>query len=114
MHELGVVFNIIKIIKNVAKENELTNVSKVTLELGEVSTVIPEYLIDCWRWAADKEDLLIGAELEIETIPAVTYCNKCGKTYSTIEYAKICPYCGSEDTWLLQGNEFNIKEIEAY
>ena len=24
-----------------------------------------------------------------------------------------CPYCGSEDTWLVQGNEVNIKEIEA-
>ena len=25
-----------------------------------------------------------------------------------------CPHCGSEKTWLLKGNEMNIKEIEAY
>ena len=24
---------------------------------------------------------------------------------------KRCPRCGSEDTWLIQGNEFIIKEI---
>ena len=40
-------------------------------------------------------------------------CENCGKPYGTVEYGKICPYCGSEKTFLLQGNEFNIKEIEV-
>ena len=31
----------------------------------------------------------------------------------TVEHGKICPYCGSEHTYLQQGNEFNIKEIEG-
>ena len=26
---------------------------------------------------------------------------------------KICPYCGSEHTYLIQGNEHEIKEIEV-
>ena len=36
------------------------------------------------------------------------------KTYPTMEYKKICPHCGSENTFLVTGNEYNIKEIEAY
>lgn len=113
MHELGIVFHIIKSVESVAKENDLSEIASVTLELGEVSTVIPSYLTDCWKWATDKTDILKGARLEVETIPAVTYCEECGKTYGTVEHGKICPYCQSDRTYLLKGQEVNIKEIEA-
>ncbi len=113
MHELGVVFHIIKGVEKVAEENDLTEIASVTVELGQVSTVIPRYLTDCWRWAADKNDLLRGAELLIEEVPAITYCEACGKTYGTVEYGKTCPHCGSGQTYLLQGNQVMIKEIEA-
>ena len=53
------------------------------------------------------------AKLKIETLEAVTYCVDCQRTYSTMKYKKICPYCNSENTYLLTGNEYNIKEIEA-
>lgn len=113
MHELGIVFHIIKTIEEVAAEQELTKVSKVVVQVGEVSTVIPEYLEDCWKWACKKSQLLDGSELVNEPIEAVTYCEDCGKTYETVKYAKICPYCSSENTYLIQGNEVQIKEIEA-
>lgn len=53
------------------------------------------------------------AALHIETVPAVTHCGGCGRDYDTVPQGRTCPYCGSEDTWLVQGNEVNIKEIEA-
>lgn len=111
MHELGVVFYVIKDVKKVAEENQVEQVETVTLEIGEVSGVVHEYLIDCWNWAVKKEPLMEQAKLLIETIPAVTFCEDCGKNYETVKYAKVCPYCQSEHTYLLQGNEFNIKEI---
>ena len=37
MHELGIVFHMIKTVERIAEENVLTSVSSVTLELGEVS-----------------------------------------------------------------------------
>ena len=40
MHELGVVFHIMDNLEKVAEENEVKGISKVVLELGEVSTVI--------------------------------------------------------------------------
>lgn len=114
MHELGVVFHIMDSMEKVAQENEATGISKVVLELGEVSTVIESYLQNCWKWAAGKRELFADAELIVETLPAITYCEGCGQTYPTVEHGKICPHCKSPDTWLLQGNEFNIKEIEIY
>ena len=47
MHELGVTFSIMDSLEDVAAKNKAGHVSKVILELGEVSTVIPEYLTDC-------------------------------------------------------------------
>ena len=44
MHELGVVFQVMKTVENLAVENNLTEIKSVTLEIGEVSTVIEEYL----------------------------------------------------------------------
>lgn len=113
MHELGIVFHIIKVVERVAEENKLTSVSQVSLELGEVSGVIQKELTDCWKWAVKKTELLKDAELLIETIPAVTFCESCRKTYETVSYGRICPYCQSERTCLAQGNEINLKEIKA-
>ena len=114
MHELGIVFHIIRSVEKVAVENDLEKVSAVVLELGEVSGVVPDYLTDCWRWAAAKSELASGSELRIETLPAVTRCGGCGADYPTVAHGRTCPRCGSGDTWLLTGNEVNIKEIEAY
>ncbi len=113
MHELGVTFHIMDTLERVAKENQVEKINKVTLELGEVSTVIPEYLTKCWGWASKKRPLFDGAELIIEKWPAITYCEDCKETFSTVEHGKICPHCKSENTYLLQGNEFNIKDIEV-
>lgn len=114
MHELGIVFHVLDRIEELVKENNLTKVQRVTLELGEVSGVIPHYLTDCWDWAAKKRSKpLQGSYLEIIDMPAVTYCESCQKTYPTVEYGKICPHCQSPNTYLLTGNECSIKEIEA-
>ena len=113
MHELGTVFYVLDRVEELVKEHELEKVGSVTLEVGEVSGIIPRFLTDYWEYAKKKTTYLQEAELKIETIHAVTYCQNCGETYSTVEFAKICPHCKSDNTFLLTGNEYTIKEIEA-
>ena len=113
MHELGIVTHVIRSVEEVVAQHSLTSVSSVTLEIGEVSGVVPGYLTDCWNWAVKISDLLRGSVLKTEMFPAVTQCGGCGRTYPTVENGKICPHCGSEDTWLLTGNELSIKEIHV-
>ncbi len=113
MHELGVVFHIMDSLEAVAQENHVTRVQSVTVEVGEVSTVIPDYLTDCWQWAVKKRPLLQNCRMEVEILPAVTWCDSCKTEYATVQHGRICPHCGSEKTWLLKGNELNIKEIEV-
>ena len=113
MHELGTIHYVIDTVEKLAVENELTKIGSVTLEVGEVSGIIPRFLTDYWEYAKKKTTYLQEAELIIETIHAVTYCQNCGQTYPTVQYATICPHCGSDNTFLVTGNEYVIKEIEA-
>ena len=111
MHELGVVFHIADSLAKIAEENHVARISRVTLQLGEVSTVVPEYLTDVWNWNCKRTPLLTGCALEIERIPAVTHCGACGQDYPTVPQGKRCPRCGSEDTWLIQGFFINGGEV---
>ena len=113
MHELGIVTHVADTLEDVAKENNLTKIGSVTLEVGEVSGIMTEYFIDCWDYFKVKKPLLEECTLKLETTPAVTHCENCNKEYPTVKYGKTCPYCGSGETFLLSGNECSIKEIEA-
>ena len=113
MHELGVVKHVMKTLEDVAKENDVDKILSVTLQIGEVSGIINEQLTDCWQWYSDKTDLFKGSRLKIETMPAVTFCESCKKEYETVKYGRICPYCGSPETYLVTGNQFEIKEIDV-
>ena len=106
-------YHIIRDVENVARANGVGRVSSVTLLLGEVSGVVPDLLLDAWRWAADKKPITEGAELIVEPVEAVTHCEACGRDYGTVEHGKTCPHCGSGETYLLQGQEVMIKQIET-
>lgn len=113
MHELGIIVYITKTLESVAKENNLSEIGSVTLEVGEVSTIVPEYLTDCWEYYKKKFPLIEKSEMKIEMMPAVTYCENCGRTYPTVKHGRQCPHCGSWETCLAAGDECNIREIEA-
>ncbi|MBQ9648420.1 MAG: hydrogenase maturation nickel metallochaperone HypA [Oscillospiraceae bacterium] len=113
MHELGLVNYVVKQVGKIAEENQVKRITSVTLEFGEVSGIVTSYLYDYWKWYTKKFPMFDGAELRCETIPAITWCDDCKQTYPTVKYGKTCPHCGSGNTWLQQGNEMNIKQIEV-
>ena len=113
MHELGIVMHVVDQVEKVAVENNVERVIKLTLEVGEVSSIVPELFTECFEWAKKKTELLKDTELELILLEAVSYCRDCKKTYKTTEHAKECPHCGGNDTYLVTGNEMNIKDMEV-
>lgn len=95
MHELGVTFHIMDQLEKIAQENDVERVRKVVLELGEVSTVIESYLQSAWTWAAKKRPLFEKAELIVETLPAVTYCEVAGKPIPRWSMGKPAPFAAT-------------------
>lgn len=113
MHELGTVLYVIRAVEDVCRKNKLVTVRRVTLEIGEVSGILPEFLTDCWEWARKRSDFIRYAELKCESVEAVTLCLDCQKHYPTVKHGKFCPHCHGDNTVLETGNEYNIKEIVA-
>ncbi|MBR4622955.1 MAG: hydrogenase maturation nickel metallochaperone HypA [Clostridia bacterium] len=113
MHEMGIVLHIAKTLNETAEEEKITKIGSVTLQVGEVSGIMTDLFVDCWNYFKVRNEILKESELKLETLPAVTFCGDCEKTYPTIRYGRQCPYCGSYETWLVTGNECIIKEIEA-
>ena len=113
MHELGIVMQVVAETEKAAKESGCEKVIKLRLEVGEVSSVVPELFRDCFEWAKKKTEFLRECELELIILEGISYCRDCKKTYKTTQYAKECPHCGSYNTYLVTGNEINIKDIEV-
>jgi len=113
MHEMGIVLHLAKTLDETAKEEQLQKIGKVVLQVGEVSGIMTDLFTEAWDYFKGRYPVLKESELVLEQIPAVTWCDNCKSEYETVRYGKECPYCHSGETWLLQGNECVIKEIEA-
>ena len=91
MHELGILVHMAKTLKSLAEENQLTEIGGITLEVGEVSGIVPEYMTDCWAYYRKKEDIMKNSELKIEITPAVTICENLWKNLSNRKIRKTVP-----------------------
>lgn len=112
MHELGVVFEVVKTIEDFARTNGLKEIDTIVLQVGELSSMIPKYLKDCFPAAIDGT-ALVDTKLKIEILPGNGMCNKCHKVFNILKNMSICPHCQSEEWELISGKEFMIKEVIA-
>lgn len=112
LHELSVVFEVVKTVEKIAIEQQLTKIDTLILQIGELSSMIPRYIEQCYPAAVDGT-LLKDTKLKIEIMPGNGICKECHKVFNIIENESTCPVCGSESWELLCGKEFMIKEIIA-
>ncbi|MEA4895561.1 MAG: hydrogenase maturation nickel metallochaperone HypA [Oscillospiraceae bacterium] len=112
MHELSVCFEVVRTLEELVAENGLNEVQSVTLEIGELSSMIPKYMEECFPAAVDGTRFE-HTRLEIEVISGLGRCNRCSRLYQLLPAEGICPECGAKDFAVISGTEFNIKEILA-
>lgn len=112
MHELGVVIEVVKSVERVVAENSLSKVDTLVLQIGELSSMIPKYIEQCFPVAVDGT-ILEDTKLEIEILPGNAICKDCNKVFNILENNSTCPKCDNKDFDILGGKEFMIKEIIA-
>ncbi len=112
MHELGIVFEVIKKVEGISVEYDIApeDIAAVVLEIGEASTIVPRYLRECWPAAIDRT-AYEHVELQTEIILATVSCKSCGQVYEYLKNDRKCPSCASQEAVMLKGREFQIKEI---
>ncbi len=108
MHELAVTQNIVAIVSEKAGKQKVT---RVKLEIGMLSAIVPDAIRFCFDVCA-QDTLLEGATLEIEEIAGRGKCQHCSEEMQLSLLAGICP-CGSRDIVCLAGQELNIIEMEV-
>ncbi|MBD2359046.1 hydrogenase maturation nickel metallochaperone HypA [Tolypothrix sp. FACHB-123] len=107
MHELGITQNIVAIVQEHANGKK---VSRVLLEIGQLSAIMPDAIRFCFDICA-QGTVLAGAKLEILEIPGLAECCQCGAKIPLEKPFGICQ-CGSVQLNLITGEELKIKEIE--
>ena len=112
MHELGVVCEVLKTVQKIIEEEQVSEVEKIVLQVGELSGIVPSYLEECFP-AAVYKTAFENTKLEMEVIPGEVKCKNCGKEFNGFAYNLKCPVCASEQLEALSGREFIIKEILA-
>lgn len=112
MHEMGIAMQIIEIATaSIPEDMHGCRVSHVNLEIGKLSTIVPDSLTFCFEIAA-QDTPLSDATLVIDIIPVTATCNDCN-THFTIETpAFSCIKCNSGSIEMSTGRELDIKSIE--
>jgi len=108
MHEMGITQSIVAI---VAEEAAGRKVTRVTLEIGKLSAIMPDAIRFCFDLVAEGS-ALDGAILDIIEIPGRALCRDCGAEVALAEVFGRCA-CGSTQLERLAGEELKIKSMEV-
>jgi hydrogenase nickel incorporation protein HypA/HybF len=107
MHELGIA---IEIAERAAARADGAAVSRVVVEVGALTAVLPDALRFAWDMVAD-ECGVGGARLDVIEIAGRGRCRACGTETGLRAVFGRCA-CGSE-LELMAGEELRIRELEV-
>lgn len=108
MHELSITRSVVAICAERAMGAQVT---RVTLEIGRLSAVMPDAVRFCFDICA-KGTPVESAKLEIIETPGRARCRDCGGEVFLTELFGRCG-CGSANLELIAGEELKIKEMEV-
>ena len=112
MHEMSLTESILELIEDEAKKGGFTKVKLVRVQVGALSSVIPDALQFCFE-AVTKGSIAEGAVLEIIDVPGQGWCLDCGKTVPLEERFGACPECGNYHVQMTAGAEMRLHELEV-
>ncbi|MCX7733095.1 MAG: hydrogenase maturation nickel metallochaperone HypA [candidate division WOR-3 bacterium] len=107
MHEFAITSSLISQVIREAEKNGARRIRRITLLIGEHSSVVPE----CVRFYFNRlkdHPLLKSAELEFRPVPLRLRCPKCGQEFGSIEEMCSCN-AGAEITG---GDELTVESME--
>ena len=110
MHELGICDALLKMVRNIAREEELQEIERITVEVGSLSGVVPAYMSDCWEAVTDGTELQ-DVEFVVEELEGTARCLDCSEEFTADVNRLRCPKCGGEKLTPLTGRDLTLKEI---
>ena len=112
MHEVSLAQNIVSMAAAEAEKADRKVVKAVTVRVGAWTCVNPELLLRAFE-AAASEGKAAGAELRIEVVAPVCFCESCGSRFDPEAFSLVCTRCGGRNVRLQQGRELEIVSVEV-
>ena len=112
MHETVLMQNLITTVAQALENRNVARVNRVTISVGELANALPDALSFAFE-AMTRDGILKGAELEIESLPAVARCDACGHEYQTDGFPIVCPVCKSTGFRIISGEEVYVQSIDC-
>lgn len=109
MHELSITQTIINAVVDAAQG---AAVRRITLEIGELSAILPDSIQFCFE-ACIPNTPLAGAELDILTVPGRGRCRNCGHEMLLEVPYGICDQCDSLAIDIIAGQGLVILSMET-
>lgn len=110
MHEVSMMQNTLDIAIAQARQNGATKIERLTMNIGELSGVIPEALEFAFE-VLIRGTIAENAQLEIKTIPVVCYCQECDRHFQPNNYIYECPECQRISTNIIHGRELELVSL---
>jgi hydrogenase nickel incorporation protein HypA/HybF len=112
MHEISLSAELAIIVTQVAADEELTRITRINLQFGEMIQVVP----DIFRFAfqeAVRGTLAENAEVDIEIMPVTLRCARCQNEFLVPDMVFRCINCRSTEFDIIHGKEMFVKSLEG-
>lgn len=110
MHEISIMQNTLDLAIAQARQSEATKINCLTLNIGELSGVIPEALEFAFE-VLIQDTIAQTARLEIKTIPVTCYCSQCDRNFQPDSYIYECPECRQISSNIVKGRELELVSL---
>lgn len=108
MHELSLIQNLVRLVKEQIPEEP---VSRITIEVGMLSCVQSATLEMCFDVVKEQDEQLKDCFLSIlETFPKAK-CSHCSRQFTLEKLGEACQ-CGAYDYAIDGGDELTLKQLE--
>ena len=112
MHELALAQGVVEIVTDHATRQGFTRARVVHLNIGALSSVMPEALAMGFEVAA-QGTAAEGARLEFHRTPGQAWCSDCSRRGEVESRLDLCPACGGANLLVTGGDEMRVLELEV-
>ncbi len=110
MHEISMMQNTLDIAIAEAQKRQATKIDRLTVNIGELSGVVPEALEFAFE-VLIRGTMAENAQLEINPIAVVCYCQKCDLQFQPDSYIYECPQCQQISIDIIKGRELELASL---
>jgi hydrogenase nickel incorporation protein HypA/HybF len=112
MHEVSIMAEAVRMAVESAQAAGATRITGLRLRVGRLSGAVPEALRFAWD-VVRRDTLAAGAGLEIESVPAASWCATCQVEFECADFMAECPRCRRPARELRRGRELEIVSVET-